>query len=566
METGNYVDEERRQIAAELHAEILPGTEVMADVGSHHFVKGAHHQVLVPQPSDDPNDPLNWSIMWKLACITSAAMATFSQGFGPLALGPMFPALMEAFDCSLADAVQLTGVCILVLGFSNFIWVPISTSFGRRPVYLFSQLVNFGTSIWRAKANSYGSFMGACIVNGMGAGPSETIMPEVIADIFFLHDRGKWNTLYWVTYMGSLMVGPIVAGAMTEATGWRSFWWLNTAVLGLSFIMIVFMFPETRFKRAIPEAVKHVHTPTVNEKTGRSQMENLDSSPDVVRDPNDVQHVTTTVSSTLPNALTAIDTASRDPYLGHGTPGKWQWKLFQPNAHPFQSILFDLRTPWKLFAFPIVEFAAFVVSWSCSIFLTVNLTQSQVLASPPYNFKPMTVGLTNFAVLVGAFIGLFTAGPLSDWVSTRSTRRNNGIREPEMRLLAMIPYVIIMYVGNTIVAVGYQKHWPWQVIVMIGYTCAGIQVAGLPAIVSTYAVDSYKPVAGSLFVAITVNKNVWGYGFSKFVTEWSMEDGFIPTIMTNGSIALFFCLFGVLFWWKGKTVRRWSKNSNVHKL
>lgn len=46
----------------------------MADVGSHHFVKGAHREVLVPQPSDDPNDPLNWTNMRKLGCITSAAV------------------------------------------------------------------------------------------------------------------------------------------------------------------------------------------------------------------------------------------------------------------------------------------------------------------------------------------------------------------------------------------------------------------------------------------------------------------------------------------------------------
>jgi len=43
-------------------------------------------------------------------------------------------------------------------------------------------------------------------LNGIGAGPSETIEPAVIADIFFLHARGKWNTMYWVFYMGSLMV------------------------------------------------------------------------------------------------------------------------------------------------------------------------------------------------------------------------------------------------------------------------------------------------------------------------------------------------------------------------
>jgi hypothetical protein len=102
--------------------EILPGTEVMADIGAHHFVKGAHREVLVPQPSDDPNDPLNWSLSWKLACITSASMVTFTQGLGPLALAPMFPALMEAFDTDLAGAVKFTGLCILVLGFSNFIW------------------------------------------------------------------------------------------------------------------------------------------------------------------------------------------------------------------------------------------------------------------------------------------------------------------------------------------------------------------------------------------------------------------------------------------------------------
>jgi hypothetical protein len=94
----------------------------MADVGSHHFVKGAHREVLVPQPSDDPNDPLNWSVMWKITCITSASMVTFTQGFGPLALAPMFPAYIKEFGTDLAGAVQFTGVCILVLGFSNFIW------------------------------------------------------------------------------------------------------------------------------------------------------------------------------------------------------------------------------------------------------------------------------------------------------------------------------------------------------------------------------------------------------------------------------------------------------------
>lgn len=52
--------------------------------------------------------------------ITTAT--SFSQGLGPLALAPMFPQLMESFDSDLPGVVQFTGICILVLGFSNFFW------------------------------------------------------------------------------------------------------------------------------------------------------------------------------------------------------------------------------------------------------------------------------------------------------------------------------------------------------------------------------------------------------------------------------------------------------------
>jgi hypothetical protein len=65
--------------------------------------------------------------------------------------------------------------------------------------------------------------------------------------------------------------------------------------------------------------------------------------------------------------------------------------------------------------------------------------------------------------LVGAFIGLFTAGPLSDWIAAKLTQRNRGIREPEMRLLTMVPYVLIMILGNVVTALGYQYGWDWRV-------------------------------------------------------------------------------------------------------
>ncbi|KAF2480165.1 serine/threonine kinase 16 [Neohortaea acidophila] len=541
---------ELHQIEKELNVEILPGTEIMTDVGSHHFVKGSRH-VLVPQPSSDPHDPLNWTPLWKSLAIISATTVSFTQGFGPLSLAPTFGYLIEAFHSNLTDVVRFTGVAILVLGFSNFIWVPLSTSFGRRPVYIVSQLVCLGSAVWRARATTYGSFMGACVLNGIGAGPAETIQLAVIADIFFLHDRGFWNTLYWVFYMGSLMVAPIISGSMALHLGWRAFWWLYFAMTIVSLLMVIFMFPETKWHRLHPdEILKNASTSP------------LESSEKVIDKKEEVEYSSTAANDNLARE----ETADRDPWLGKGKPSKQQWKFYQPNANPWNSILMDLWIPWKLFAFPIAEFTAFVVSWSCSSFLTINLTQAQNFAVPPYNFTSQTIGFTNFAILIGAFIGLATNGILSDWISDRATRKNKGIREPEMRLPAMIPYVCIMILGNFVVAFGYQQKWPWEAIVIIGYTCAGIQVASIPAIVTTYAVDSYKPVAGSLMVAVTVNKNVWGYGFAEFITPWIIKQGYIPPIMTNMSLITLWCSFGILFYYCGKTFRRWSRNSSVHRL
>jgi MFS family permease len=180
----------------------------MADVGSHHFVKSTD-SVLVPQPSDDPADPLNWSPWWKFSAIFWATWVSFAQAMGPLALAPMFPALIKKYDSNLADVVQFTGVSILVLGFSNFLWVPLATAIGRRPVALASTALVFVSMIWRAQASSYNSFMGACALNGIAAGPGETLQPTIITDVFFLHERGRYNTLYFVFYFGALMVCDI---------------------------------------------------------------------------------------------------------------------------------------------------------------------------------------------------------------------------------------------------------------------------------------------------------------------------------------------------------------------
>lgn len=98
----------------------------------------------------------------------------------------------------------------------------------------------------------------------------QTLQPAIIADVMFLHDRGKHNTLYFVMHFGDVMVrysisgcraqnltgsqlGPVVSGLMGQYAGWRNFWWLYAAMNGFIFLACLFGFPETKWHRKHPD-------------------------------------------------------------------------------------------------------------------------------------------------------------------------------------------------------------------------------------------------------------------------------------------------------------------------
>ena len=108
----------------------------------------------------------------------------------------MFPLLAEEYHLNQTQLGLLTGVCVLALGYANFIIVPCSNIFGRRATLLLFGIITCASTIWEALAKSHGSLLGARVINGLGTATSESIMVQVIADVFFLHERGLWMGLY----------------------------------------------------------------------------------------------------------------------------------------------------------------------------------------------------------------------------------------------------------------------------------------------------------------------------------------------------------------------------------
>jgi MFS family permease len=195
-----------------------------------------------------------------------------------------------------------------------------------------------------------------------------------------------------------------------------------------------------------------------------------------------------------------------------------------------------------------------------------NLTESPLLSSPAYRFNPGQVGYTNFAFFVGGVIGVATAGPFSDWLARRLTRKNNGIREAEMRLPALIPFVCLFIISHIVGAVGYQRLWPWQAIIVCGFGFSGLAVTSIPGIAIAYAVDCYKPISGEIMVVATVFKNLLGFSFSYWIFQIAVKpNGFITIYMIQFAISMFPVVCTIPLYFYGKKLRHWTRNSDLHK-
>ncbi|KAL1981003.1 hypothetical protein VTN96DRAFT_3227 [Rasamsonia emersonii] len=186
-----------RQPAVPGHVDLVPGTEVLLDGGDAHLKRGKESDtVLIPQPSSNPDDPLNWAPIWKYLVITTQFLYTFVTVESALSLAPMFPLLQKEWDLNETQLSLLTGACVLALGYANFIIVPFSNIFGRRLASLSLGILVILTELWEALATSHKSFLAARVVNGLTTATAESLMVQVIADIFFLHERGLWTGIY----------------------------------------------------------------------------------------------------------------------------------------------------------------------------------------------------------------------------------------------------------------------------------------------------------------------------------------------------------------------------------
>lgn len=389
--------------------------------------------------------------------------------------------------------------------------MPLANIFGRRPVVIVCGLICFLANIWQALVTSYPSFLGARVISGLGAAANESLMPMVIADLLFVHQRGRSMALYFWAYFLGIFIGPIISGTVAAQIGWRWFFWICAILQAASLIFMIALHPETKYDRSGHNGA----TPPAAIAAGPIVVSSTDNEVEKEAGAQTVINEAESRPSSTNDGSTTTGVAA-DGKRVVGGPTKAQFALVAAPKFSLQAVLHDIYAPIRIFSFPIVLWAAFTFGFACNCLLALNLTEAQVFGPPPYLFNAAKIGNTNLAFFVGAIIALLTAGPLSDWIALRGARRNGGVLEAEMRLVTMVPYVCCCLVGMVVTAVGYQRGWPWEVIVVVGYGLVGVEVVGLPAVVISYAVDSYKALPGEIMIAATVIKNSFGVSLPSF--------------------------------------------------
>jgi MFS family permease len=157
----------------------------------------SHDEIrLVPQPSADPADPLNFAFWRKLAMLFVMSLHPFVVNFASSSIGSALPIYASTGIFGFppkpfSTLTNLVAVNLIMLGASNLWWVPLANTFGRRPIILVSLLLLIFTSMWAGLAKEFDSLLAARLFMGIAGGPADAVSPDVVGEIFFVHQRGR---------------------------------------------------------------------------------------------------------------------------------------------------------------------------------------------------------------------------------------------------------------------------------------------------------------------------------------------------------------------------------------
>ncbi|KAI0204797.1 hypothetical protein F4808DRAFT_412205 [Astrocystis sublimbata] len=238
--------DEPRPTTATTYTSIDPKRNLKYGVGKYTTIE------LSPQPSEDPEDPLNWPL-WKKN-LNFAALVSMVAIVGAMktALVSVHSVIAEDEGIDYTAAVALTAAPLIISAVTGMACTIIGRIWGKRPVYLVSMVLLFIGCAWNT--NTRGQFaqdMAARVFQGLGWGAFDTLVLGSILDTYFEHERQPKILIYHAISFGSTWGTPLFGGAVSMAArGFLTQFEVLTVFMVLLMPLVVLGAPETTYKRS----------------------------------------------------------------------------------------------------------------------------------------------------------------------------------------------------------------------------------------------------------------------------------------------------------------------------
>lgn len=206
---------------------------------------------------------------------------------------------------------------------------------------------------------------------------------------------------------------------------WRVIYQVAAGLIGLVLLLAFFTFPETAYIREMQSA--DVVEDRTLDKAHASTLSDVESS-----------------NAARPRKQTYLESL----------------KIFH-RVWTEESLLKIFVRPLGLILLPPVLWAALVQSVTIGFVVAVTSNVAPAFTAT-YGFEPWQVGLCFISAIIGSLLGIPAGGVLADYVADYFTKRNGGVRVPEMRLPAMMVCLVTAPLALILYGVGIEKQLHWM--------------------------------------------------------------------------------------------------------
>ncbi|CAJ2511979.1 Uu.00g076040.m01.CDS01 [Anthostomella pinea] len=516
------------------HLDRPPGTSKLgeeqgpgSDTASTNALKKDGDIILVPQPSDSPNDPLNWSKTWKNAIMFVLAFSSgVTTSLGPM-ISPGLVILSQEYKVA-PDTVSafMVGSIVLFTGSVTFFTASGANIWGKRPFFVISTLMLLASNVWGTFADSFPSLAAMRIFQGISSAPLETLVTSTVSDLFFVHQRGFRLSMWGVMLSVGVLLGQIIAGFIIESLGIPGTFGISALIFCLILPAMYFLVVETTYTKPRNAARATSVEQMVDEKGGgRESWMELEDDP---------------------------ANKTKESYSS-------QLRLFRGRLSQ-DSFWKGVLKPFPLICFPAVIFSTFVYASFFTWLLMIGVLSVSIFSAPPYNLSASQVGLTNVPLAIAALIFSPISGWMADALPVWMAKRNNGVFEPEFRLVLMaiaVPLSTAGFIGFGVSASN-GLPLPWCLVWITMHSIA-VPFASQASI--SYVIDCHTKDANQAFVTINFVKALMSFVAStvgnRLLTKYGPKQLFIGIALLNLGISA----LTIPSYIYGKRLRSWVARS-----